>query len=365
MNRIATCDENYSITEFGKNELDHERRFSDFYSPLNVLITGAGSVGSELSAKLMKFNPKGIRVIDINSDRLNLIKERFDFSKNIEVFKVDIRDYKKVLAIVDGMDFVFHTAALKYIHECEADPSRTIEVNILGTQNLVKAALEQRVSRFLYLNSDKAVNPKNIYGVSKLMAEKVVLSANNTGHSFPSIFSVVRLGNILGSNGSFLQKVERSINEKKDILITDFQMTRFLVTIEEAGDTLLKAGMNMRGGEIFIPKMRAIRLKDFFESFLEFLHTYKKYDLQDIKIRKIGASQIEKRHEEILTREESARLFALDGMFIVLPSHTERDLYPKNSNLSQSQKLNFNSREAEKIQKKELVNLLKKSIYPN
>ena len=275
-----------------------------------ILITGGtGSFGNEFVEKtLQKYNPK--KIIIYSRDELKQFNMMNKFrSEKLRFFLGDIRDKDRLLRACRGIDILIHAAALKQVVAAEYNPDEYIKTNINGAKNIIDVAIECRVKKVLALSTDKASNPINFYGVTKLASDKLMVAANNISTS-KTLFSVVRYGNVSGSGGSVIPFFKKLIKEKsKFIPITDKKMTRFWITLDQAYAFVCNAVKNMKGGEMFIPKIPSIRILDLANAF-------------DSKIKKkiVGIRPGEKLHETMFNNEESLNVIEFKNYYIVKPS---------------------------------------------
>ena len=280
-----------------------------------VLITGGtGSFGKRmLDTLLKKFNCKKIIIFSRDELKQHELKQKYPIKKykNLRYFIGDIRDFDRLQLAFKNVDVVIHAAALKQVDTAEYNPIEVIKTNINGTENVVKAAASCGVDRLIALSTDKAVNPINLYGATKLAAEKLVISANNYfGYKNSTKFSVVRYGNVIGSRGSVVKVFEKLVKSKEKFLpITDVQMTRFWMTLDESVKFVLDSLKLMIGGEIFIPKIPSIKITDLAKAMGS-----------NKKIRIIGLRPGEKLTEVLCSADESHLLVEFKKYFVSTPS---------------------------------------------
>lgn len=232
----------------------------------------------------------------------------------------DIRDRDRLLRACEGIDVVFHCAALKHVESGEYNPFEATQTNVTGTQNVIDACLAMGVSTMILTSSDKAANPTSVMGASKLLAEKLVSAAPNYRGSHRTTFASVRFGNVLGSRGSALELFARQIAAGGPVTVTDPEMTRFIMSVDRAVELAIKAADIARGGEVFVFKMPAARLDDLIGAAIEILAPASGLDPASIRRESIEARAGEKSYEELMTEDESARAVDLGDMFAVLPS---------------------------------------------
>ncbi|MGD9349966.1 MAG: SDR family NAD(P)-dependent oxidoreductase [Desulfobacterales bacterium] len=290
-----------------------------------VLVTGAcGTVGKELVSQLLKGQDvTELIALDNNESELFFLEQQLSEYDQASFFLADIRDRDRLNDKMKGIDWVFHTAAFKHVRQCERSPFEAVQTNILGVQNIIYAAVENNIERVIFTSSDKAVNPTNVMGTSKLMGERLITAANSNLRGDGPIFASTRFGNVLGSRGSVIPIFQNQIRRGGPITLTDPDMTRFIMSIEEAVRLVIDTGILCRGGEVFVTKMPAIRIKDLAEVMVAELATTFGHRAQDIKIQVIGHQPGEKMYEELLNMEETRRSWELARYFIILPAFRE------------------------------------------
>lgn len=231
-----------------------------------------------------------------------------------------MRDAQKLFNLAKHVDLVFHTAALKHVGLSEYNLFDAVQTNINGVKNLVQAAMDNNVAGMIFTSSDKAVNPTNVMGTSKLMGERIITSANIVNNNGYQVFSSVRFGNVLGSRGSVVPIFAGQILRGGPVTITDDRMTRFVMTIHEAAELVLESTALARGGEVFVTKMPVMRIVDLAEAMIDLLAPVAGLDPALIPIDYVGAKPGEKLHEELMSQEEVGRVTELPNMFVVLPA---------------------------------------------
>lgn len=295
----------------------------NFYKDKSILVTGGvGSIGSILVETLLKYNPKVVRIFDINESRIFEFEQQLK-SKKIRALIGDIRDKERLKRAIEDIDVVFHAAALKHVPLCEYNPFEAVKTNIVGTQNLIDVALDEEIEKFILISTDKAVNPNSVMGASKLLSERLTISSNFYKGKRKTSFSCVRFGNVLGSRGSVVPLFERQIKDEKRITLTDPNMTRFVMSISHSVELVVKASYMARGGEIFVLKMPSISMKHLADFMIEKLALKYDYNVDDIKIDIIGKRLGEKNFEELMTKDESINTYEDEEMFIILPQNTK------------------------------------------
>lgn len=291
----------------------------NFYKDKVILVTGGvGSIGKALVEKLLEYDPKIIRVLDINETALFNLKQKL-YSDKIRLLMGDIRDKNRLARAVEDVNIVFHAAALKHVSLCESNPIEAIQTNVLGTKNLIEAAMDEEVDRFVTISTDKAVNPINVLGASKLLAERLTVSANLYRGKRKTIFSCVRFGNVLNSQGSVLPVFKEQLKKGGPVKVTDPDMSRFIMSIGKAIELILRAAEVSKGGEIFILKMPALRIKDLAKVVIRGMAPRYGYNPKEIKIEFIGKNDAEKMYEELMNETEAEIAHETEDMFILLP----------------------------------------------
>ena len=292
-----------------------------------VLVTGAcGTVGRELIRQLLEeYRVKELVGLDNNESELFFIEQEFAAHEQTSFFLADVRDRDRLCDKMAGIDVVFHTAAFKHVLLCERSPFEAVQTNIHGVQNIIYAAVENKVERVIFTSSDKAVNPTNVMGTSKLMGERLITAANSNLHTQGPVFTSARFGNVLGSRGSVIPIFSDQIRRGGPVTVTNPEMTRFIMSIEEAVELIINAGELSRGGEVFVTKMPAIRIKDLADVMIRQLAPGYGRKPEDIKIQIIGHKPGEKMYEELMNIEETRRSWELEHYFVILPAFT--DLY--------------------------------------
>jgi FlaA1/EpsC-like NDP-sugar epimerase len=270
----------------------------------SILVTGAcGSVGSALTDELVRHNCKSLILIDNNETELFFLDSKLSHVPSAEVYLCDIRDRASIDYRMRGVDVIIHAAALKHVGICERSPDQAVQTNILGTQNLIDSAIENNVQRFLFTSSDKAVNPTNVMGGTKLLGEKLISAAaervaaqNGNG----PIFFTTRFGNVLGSRGSVFPIFEKQILAKEPITVTHEEMTRFIMSTADAAKLVLSSVWRATGGEILVTKMLVAYIKDLAVAMNNIMGGQS-------DIRYIGVKSGEKMYEELVNDEEIRR----------------------------------------------------------
>ena len=326
----------------------------DYFKGKKILVTGGtGSIGSEIVRQLLNHDPEVVRVYSNDEDAQFNLSQGLSGKKGYARFLFgDIRDEARLKMALEGIDIVFHAAALKHVPACEFDPFEAVKTNVVGTQNVIKEALEQNVEKVINISTDKAVNPINVLGATKLLAERITISANNYRGSKRTVFSNVRFGNVLASRGSVIPIFLQQIARGGPVTITDPNMTRFVMSISQSVDLILKAATFMDGGEIFILKMPALKIGTLAQVMIDMFARKYGHDPRKMRLKIIGVRSGEKYHEELMTFIETASAVEKDGMFII--KHGIIDKGAKTSSLRE-----YNSAETELLSPAGIQKLLK------
>lgn len=277
-----------------------------------ILLTGGtGSFGQKFTEiALKKYKPKSIRIFSRDELKQWEMKKKFNNNAQLRFFLGDVRDVDRLDQAMNGVDIVVHAAALKQVPLCEYNPMEAVKTNILGAQNLVKVTIDHNVEKMIAISSDKAVNPVNLYGATKLCMEKLIIAGNSyVGDNRKTCMSCARYGNVVGSRGSVIPLFKKQKPTGK-ITITDIRMTRFWITLEQGIDLVLKALQLMQGGEIFIPKIPSMKIADLSRAIAP-----------ECEIDVIGVRPGEKMHECLITEDEARHTFEFDDFFVIEPEH--------------------------------------------
>lgn len=327
-----------------------------------ILITGVcGTVGRELLQQLRQQTEVEIIGFDNNESELFFLREELREENHIHLFLGDLRDRDRVTRLMQGIDIVFHAAALKHVILCEMSPTDAVQTNILGVQNIIEAAGVNQVVRVLFTSSDKAVNPTNVMGTSKLMGERLMTAANAQRRGKGPIFTSTRFGNVLGSRGSVIPLFKRQIMQGGPVTITDTAMTRFIMTLQEAVLLVMDSMFLAKGGEVFVTKMPIVRIIDLAEVMIQELAPRHGLDPAEIQIEIIGSKPGEKLYEELINDEETRRTVELPKYFVVLPAFKSvyREIVYTYENMGQMNLSQpYNSAAATAMNKEELVRYL-------
>lgn len=294
---------------------------SNSWRGLVVLITGVcGTIGRELLRQLVAFEPAEVIGIDNNETDVFFLSEAYREHSQVRLYLGDVRDRRKLMQVTEGVDVIIHTAALKHVILCEKSPRDPLQTNIIGTQNVIEAATENGVERVIFTSSDKAVNPTNVMGTSKLMGERLITAANALRRGAGPTFASTRFGNVLGSRGSVVPIFRQQIARGGPVTLTDMAMTRFVMTVTEAVRLVMDSVFMARGGEVFVTKMPVVRIVDLARVMIDALAAAYGYKARDIEVHTIGSKPGEKMYEELMSDEETRRTVELERYFSVIPA---------------------------------------------
>lgn len=289
------------------------------FNDKSILITGGtGSLGKALTKRIFRENPLVKRLVIFSRDEQKQFVMAQEYPVDeypaIRFFIGDVRDKERLVRAMQGIDYVIHAAAMKHVHLAEYNPSECIKTNVGGAENVIYAAIETGVERVVALSTDKACAPINLYGATKLTSDKLFVAANNIKGKNPIRFSVVRYGNVMGSNGSVIPFFIKKRSEGF-LPITDENMTRFNITLDGGVDMVFHALINAWGGEIFIPKIPSYKITDVAKAIAP-----------NIEHRIVGIRPGEKIHEEMITASDSHNTYDLGEYYVILPTITNWDI---------------------------------------
>lgn len=301
---------------------------ASFYEGKRVAVTGAaGTVGSELVRQLQSLPVREIRLLDNHEGALFLLEQEMSEDDRVHSFLADVRNAENLTKLFRGMDYVFHSAALKHVPFCERSPFEAVQTNIVGVENVIRAANLNGVSKVLFTSSDKAVNPTNVMGTSKLMGERLITAGNALQDNMRTVYASTRFGNVAGSQGSVIPLFCRQIAKGGPITLTDPRMSRFIMTLAESVSLVMESMVLACGGEVFVTKMPVINIRDLAEVLVEVVAPLYRRTASSIEIREVGARPGEKLYEELITDEEIRRTIELERMFAITPAF--RNIYDR------------------------------------
>ena len=295
----------------------------------SVLITGGtGSLGKSLVDYMLR-ETKVRRIAIFSRDELKQQHLRIQFKDDprLRWFLGDVRDLDRLKRAFHGVDFVIHAAALKQVDTGEYNPMEFVKTNVLGSQNVIDASIDAGVKRVVALSTDKASSPINLYGATKLTADKLFVAANNYSHAYGTSFAVVRYGNVMGSRGSVIPFFQEIATQGKPLPITDLRMTRFWISIESAVKFVIDSLEMMSGGELYVPRIPSMKIIDLARAVAP-----------NSELEEIGMRPGEKLHEEMISADDSRRTIILENRFVVTPVVAEWGYKePKGTRMSEGQ----------------------------
>ena len=328
----------------------------------SVLITGGtGSLGKQLTKTILQKWPGIKRLVIFSRDEQKQYQMNMEYASvpggNIRYFIGDVRDYDRLRTAFKGIDYVIHAAAMKHVHIAEYNPMECVKTNVLGAENVINAAMESEVEHVVALSTDKAAAPINLYGATKLCSDKLFVAANNIKGWNKIKFSVVRYGNVMGSNGSvipfFIQKKKEGV-----LPVTDVNMTRFNISLQEGANLVLYALENAWGGEIFVPKIPSYKITE-----------VAKAVGPECKVEVVGIRPGEKIHEEMITESDSFTTYDLGKYYAILPLVTRWDIaeYIKHFKATKVKEgFKYNSgQNTEWVNAEQLRTLIRQHVDPN
>jgi len=325
----------------------------------NILITGGtGSLGQALTAKLLETDAEKIRIY--SRDESKQVQMQHDYvDKRLRFFIGDVRDRERLNRALENVDIVIHAAALKHVPVAEYNPFEAVKTNVYGSQNVIESCLDNGVKIALAIGTDKAAAPFNTYGATKLLMERLFISANFYKGKHETNFLCVRYGNVLGSRGSIVPTIVNQVQMKKKITITDPMMTRFNITMDQALDLIFRTVQNGRGGEVFVPKLQAYTTGDLKDAILELLDA------------KVVAEQIpvrpgEKFHESLISKDEIRSVYESMQDYIIFENQTQNYDFNKIKGMKKAELTDeYSSDKVKLFSKNELKEILmKENLIP-
>ncbi len=336
--------------------------YKNLFTDKKILITGGtGSFGHHIVRRLLKYEPKEIRIFSRDENKqFHMshelgVEESYPKKDNISFFIGDVRDKSSVLKAMEGIDLVYHAAALKQVPSCEYFVWEAIQTNIIGAKNVIEAAIEKGVKKVIAISTDKAVKPVNAMGMTKALQEKLITTANYFKENSETVFACVRYGNVVASRGSVIPLFKKQIETGGPVTITTPEMTRFILTLTQAINLVFKATQMSVGGEIFVLKVPAVKITDLARVMIKELSPNKK-----IEIKEIGIRPGEKIHEVLVSETEAFRTVEEDDFYIILPQIN----LPKTFETYRDKKLvtftEYSSQTTKKLKDEEIIQILKK-----
>ncbi|MFD1446462.1 SDR family NAD(P)-dependent oxidoreductase [Oceanobacillus profundus] len=289
----------------------------DFKGKKILIIGGTGTIGKSIVQAVMKDDPQVIKIFSRDEYKQYLLQNELGNTDIVRFIIGDIRDYDSLFSAMHNTDYVFHLAAMKHVDTCEYNPLEGVKTNVLGTNNVIKAAISQNVKKVVFTSSDKANSPTNTYGATKLIAERLISSAQSDNEKGKTIFASVRFGNVMGSSGSVIPLFKEQVMKNKKITLTDKNMTRFMMSLNQATQLTIKSMKEAKGGEVFVLKMPVIKLGDLVDIIVEEMCEKYKINNEEIDIEIIGLRPGEKMYEELMTYDESREAWELPDMYVI------------------------------------------------
>ena len=332
--------------------------YKNYFKNKNILIFGGtGSFGSAFLKRAINLNFNEIKIFSRDEKKQHDLRLLYS-SQKIKFIIGDIRDRNSVNDACKNVDFVFHAAALKQVPSCEFYPMEAVKTNIIGTNNILEGCLENNVKRIVCLSTDKAVYPINAMGLSKSLMEKIAISKSRNLNKKQTQITVTRYGNVLFSRGSILPLLVEKINNNEPLTITDFEMTRFLMTLDSAIDLVLFALINGKNGQIIIPETYATTIKTLADSVLK---VFKK---KNYPIKIIGTRHGEKKHETLMSREENFFSKKVKNFFVIESDTRELnyDLYFKKGKKLKKKHYDYTSKNTRQLTVDETIKIIKPLI---
>ena len=328
-----------------------------------VLVTGGcGSIGSCLVEKILEQDPTVVRVFDNSEEGLFELQNELGEEAPIRYLLGNVRDENRLDLAMEGVDVVFHAAALKHVTINEYNPFETVQTNVQGTQNLIQAALDEEIDSFVAISTDKASNPTSVMGATKLLSERLVIAANTYKGSRKTQFGCVRFGNVLGSSGSVVPVFMNQIRDGGPVTVTDPDMTRFIMPIDEAAGLVLQAHERMTSGEVFVLKMPTFRVGTLAEAMIEEYAPRFGYSPEEVEINIIGARPGERVHEKLISADECEQSRELENMYVILPQIDAPGYKDLNYSDSNPVKKEYSSANGTLLSKEEMINVIDENI---
>lgn len=325
-----------------------------------ILVTGGcGSIGSQITKRALDLGADTVRILENNEAGLFELQREIDDTSRLRTLLGDIRDRDRLRLALEGIDIVFHAAALKHVELNEYNPFEAVQTNVQGTQNLVRAAIEEEVESFVGISTDKASNPTSVMGATKLLAERLVIAANTYKGDRETQFSCVRFGNVLGSSGSVVPLFFDQIKAGGPVTVTDPEMTRFLMPIEEAVDLVFSANKRMNGGEVFVFKMPTFDVGTLAETMIDAYSPVAGRSPDDIEIEIIGPRPGERMHEKLISEDELQNTVEQSDMYIIYPEIKLDNGHQRGETISLTSE--YTSANEKPMSKKELLGMIERA----
>lgn len=306
-----------------------DKKIQSEFKGKKILVTGGtGSVGTGIVDQLLKYKPNNIRILSNDENSIFEMRQRFPNQSNLTFMVGDVRDIDRIKLAIRNIDIVFHAAAMKHIDICEQNPFDAVKTNVIGTSNVIEAALLENVSKFIFISTDKATSPSSTLGASKLLAERITQDAGSYRGLGKTKFAIVRFGNVLGSRGSVFQIFRDQLKHGKSLTITNSKMTRFIMSISDAASLILKVTNITKDGEIFILKMPSVNIYDLGKTMAKvYKQRNPKSEIAPIKISK--ARDKERMHEFLITPTEIPYCHDIGTMYKISNEESKKKISTK------------------------------------
>ena len=323
---------------------------NELFENKKILITGGtGSLGKSLTKKLLEFNVNTIRIFSRDELKQSEMQSSFN-DRRLRFLIGDIRDKERLSRAFEDIDIVFHAAALKHVPVAEYNPFEAVKTNVQGSQNIIDACLDNKIEIAIGIGTDKAVSPLNTYGATKLLMERIFVSANNYRGNRKTKFCCVRYGNVLGSRGSIVPIFVNQIKNNQKITITDPNMTRFNITMDDALNLIFRSVKHGKGGEVFVPKLKAYKVEDMKNAIIELLNSKDNSEIINIRPG-------EKLHEMLINRDEIRTTYENQDDYIIVNNGNE--IKNNNSELNETSLIDeYSSDKVKLLSKEELKEIL-------
>ncbi len=326
-----------------------------------ILVTGGtGSIGSQIVELLLPLEPRQIRIFSRDETKQFELMHRLGNPAGVNWLIGDIRDKQRLNMAMENVDIVFHAAAMKHVLACEKNPFEAVKTNVEGTQNIIDCAFANKVEKVIGISTDKATDPMNVMGCTKLLAEKMMLASYHYKGSKTTKFCFVRFGNVLFSRGSVLPLFIEQIKKGGPLTVTDEAMARFIMSTKDATELIFKASSMMENREIFILKMPTLQIIDLAKALIEIYAPRFNRKPEEIEIKIIGKKAGERIHEKLLSSEEADYAFETDDMFIITPvvGADEASFMERYPNVRKTAQHEFTTKEQVKLSVEEIKKIL-------
>ncbi len=338
-----------------------EKDFTSLFKDQKILVTGGtGTVGRAIVEELLKHDPTVIRIYSRDESKQFAMAHDLNHHPKLRFLIGDVRDAKRIQYALEDIDIVFHCAGMKHVPACEYNPFEAVKTNVIGTQNLIEAVFNEKVKKVIFTGTDKAANPTNTMGATKLLAERLISSANFYKGNRDTIFTSIRFGNVMGSRGSVIPLFRRQIEKGGPVTVTDGDITRFMMTTKDAVRLVFLATELAKGGEVFTLKMPALRLGDLIDVMITELAPKFGFEPEEIKIEQIGLRPGEKTYEEILTEADAKNAYENDYMYITPPVIMQDTFSSRYPNCRKVEERTYTSNDFPLLSKSEIRNLLER-----